>query len=191
MGFPYPYPLGLPKGSVRSTITLLLSIDLLLLMMYDSKYAESMTTVVVVALTFYFGGRMRGAPVPRDKSDKSIRAWGLPAGTIRTILILLYGGFSVFYYLEHSSLPNYLLEIIYIIAGYLIGHYFNKVRRHFFHKDTGSVSIGFLDHLKAIVMLGVTITTLIITLITTDPAQIFLWINLASIILGFYFGERG
>ncbi|MHA2089699.1 MAG: hypothetical protein ACW98K_02470, partial [Candidatus Kariarchaeaceae archaeon] len=89
----YPYPLGLPKGSVRATLTLLVSINYILLTI-DEKFelATSLSPIVAVALSFYFGGRMRSASITPTavKVDASQRAWGLPAGSIRSILVLLF-----------------------------------------------------------------------------------------------------
>ncbi len=53
------YPLGLPKGSVRATITIALSIDLVWLSIEGELIANRLATLTAIALTFYFGGKMQ------------------------------------------------------------------------------------------------------------------------------------
>lgn len=189
MGFPFPFPLGLPKGSVRATMTLLLSINLVILSIYEDPVAAKLATVVAVALTFYFGGKMRATtPVPRSV-EPSLRAWGLPAGTIRFLLIAIFGG-GIYYiqYVKHNTLPDFFLEIIYVIVGYLMGTSFNRIKAIFMDpKDEG---VDFLDHLKAIFAIAVTIFVVYLT--QTKPTSQLTEdsIFFTSIFLGFYFGSR-
>ncbi len=56
MGFPYNYPLGLPKGTVRATIALVLSLTLFVLVLREDDMASSLGTTVALILAFYFGG---------------------------------------------------------------------------------------------------------------------------------------
>lgn len=189
MGFPYPYPLGLPKGSVRATLTLLLSVNLIVLSINQDPIAVNMSTLVAVALTFYFGGKMRTpSPVPTSV-EASQRAWGLPAGTIRFILILLFGGAAYYIrFVQEKPLENFFIDIIYIILGYLIGTSFNKIKSIFIKtKDDG---VDFVDHLKALLALG--ITGYVVYLAQIDPSsQLTKDISfITSIFLGFYFGSR-
>ncbi len=187
MSFPYPYPLGLPKGSVRATITMLLSIDLLLLTFEQNTLAERFAAMTVVALTFYFGGKMRASAIVPHDVDASQRAWGLPAGTIRTFLIILYSSSSAYIYYIEGTIPKYIIEIMYLIAGYLLGRLFQKLFLRFKKNEKNN---GIVDHLKAIVVLITTI--LVIYLSQVDPLNslTILLILINNILLGFYFGAR-
>ncbi len=190
MGFPYNHPLGLPKGSVRATITLMLSLDLVWLSINDSPLADQVTTMTVVALTFYFGGKMRNtAPLPRN-TDASLRAWGLPAGSIRTILILIFGSASAYLFVRDGSIPNYLQEVINIIFGYLFGKFFQGMRKKMFGDDKEKTGVGIVDHLKSILALGVTSTAIYYTIFLVSNSLTGLLILTTSAFLGFYFGAR-
>ncbi|MHA2254190.1 MAG: hypothetical protein ACXAD7_27835, partial [Candidatus Kariarchaeaceae archaeon] len=129
------YPLWLPKGTVRSTLTLILSVNFILLTIDESEYAGSLSTIVAVALSFYFGGRMRGKGIaPVTSVDRSQRAWGLPAGTIRIILILLFAGATYYIYNDTDSIPDEFTEVINLILGYLLGQFFTKIQIKLFGK---------------------------------------------------------
>ena len=197
MGFPYPYPLGLPKGSVRATITMALSINLIVLTFYNSDYATYVSTMAAVSITFYFGGRMRSgkAIIPRD-APSSQRAWGLPAGTIRTMLFLLFVGTAGYLFYnsnyDFSSVPSYLFDIMNIIIGYVIGRSFNKIRNKVIKKkdEEGNASQATIfDHLKALVVLAIVAYSIYMTHIGLNQEVVTI-ILIANILLGFYFGER-
>ncbi|MCH8908874.1 MAG: hypothetical protein IH840_17445, partial [Candidatus Heimdallarchaeota archaeon] len=163
MGFPYPHPLGLPKGSVRATITLSITINLILLTFDQSKeeLANLIAVAAAVSMTFYFGGRMRGIQVtPRDRIDETIdeaskklaaseRAWGLPAGTIRGMLILIFATTLGYLQFQGDEIPDALLEIINIIGGFLLGRGFNRVKLAIFG-DQPHIGTTIIDHLKAL-----------------------------------------
>ncbi len=127
-------------------------------------------------------------PVPRSV-EASLRAWGLPAGTIRFLLIAIFGaGIYYIQFVKSNTIPDFFLEIIYVIVGYLIGTSFNKIKAIFMDpKDDG---VDFLDHLKALFALAVTIFVVYLTL--TEPASQLTEdvIFLTTIFLGFYFGSR-
>jgi hypothetical protein len=196
MGFPYPYPLGLPKGSIRATITLLLSLNLVWLTITESDYAGSFSTTVAVALTFYFGGTMRGTQIiPRD-TVAGLRAWGLPAGTIRTLLTLLFMGLTYYVFTYQGTVPNHLVELLNIMLGYLLGRSFNRIKHRFFIKDKNTEEgphVSWIDHLKALVI--VIYVSFVSYSVFTDfniipEDMIDMLIFISSIVMGFYFGER-
>lgn len=190
MGFPYPYPLGLPKGTVRATLTLSLSIDLIYLTFVEETIADQLATLVIVALTFYFGGKMRAmSPIPRTV-DAGQRAFGLPAGTVRTTLMLLFGGtFGYIYLVQGRTIPTYLLEIGYIIGGYILGKVFNSIR-NLFKGDDEEDKITIVDHLKSITAIILTGITIYLTVISPDDRLTSIWVLIASAVLGFYFSAR-
>ena len=189
MGFPYNYPLGLPKGSVRATITLLLSVELVFLTILDNGIADSIATMTIVSLSFYFGGKMRVSVMLPRNADKSLRAWGLPAGTIRFLLILIFGSASFYMYYFQHNIPNYFIEVINIIFGYLGGKTFEIIRNKLFKKSE-EAKVSIIDHLKSLVILGLTITTLFYSFTSPSIELTAILIMISSIVLGFYFGAR-
>ncbi|MCY3410822.1 MAG: hypothetical protein INQ03_04205 [Candidatus Heimdallarchaeota archaeon] len=188
MGFPYPFPLGLPKGSVRATITLALALDLTYLAIKNSDLATNVATMAIVSLTFYFGGKFRNtAPVPRS-TDRGLRAWGLPAGSIRTILTIIFLGTAGYIFFIQGTLPDYLLEIINIILGFGAGKIFLAIRKKYFGKEDDKT--GIVDHLKALLMLGITGFSIYLTIADPLNALTTTIVFVSSVALGFYFGAR-
>ena len=190
----YPYPLGLPKSSVRATLTLILSVNFIWLTIDESELAGPLSTIVAVSLSFYFGGRMRGKSIsPTTSIDRSQRAWGLPAGTIRLILILLFGGATYYVFSKTDSVPDNFTEVINLILGYLLGQFFTKMRVRFFGRDEDDKA-GIVDHLKAILAVAITGLTFYITVFEDNVVDAWIltvdFILLSSIVLGFYFGAR-
>lgn len=189
MGFPYNYPLGLPKGSVRATITLLLSVELAFLTILDNPIADSIATMTLVGVVFYFGGKMRvDSMIPRS-ADRSLRAWGLPPGTIRFLLILIFSGTIGYLYYYQQIIPTYFIEVINIIAGYLAGRTFEFIRDKLFKKDEED-KVSIIDHLKSLSILGLTIVTIFYSFTEPGIDLTSLLIVISSWTLGFYFGSR-
>ncbi|OLS19050.1 MAG: hypothetical protein HeimC2_42970 [Candidatus Heimdallarchaeota archaeon LC_2] len=188
--FETKHPLGLPKGSVRATITLALSIDLVWLSIEKEPVANQLATLTAIALTFYFGGKMR-AEIPIPKSvTASERAWGLPAGTIRFLIILIFG-FGVYQLLiveGESFLPSYYLEVIYSVIGYNLGMIYMRIRKRLFPNP--KTSAGFLDHLKSLAFLVLTGITIYYTIYHSTSPDTENLIFGSTVLLGFYFGVR-
>lgn len=184
------YPLGLPKGSVRATITIALSVDLVWLSIEREPIASQLATLTAIALTFYFGGKMRAEiPIPRSVSA-SERAWGLPAGTIRFLIIVIFsvGIYQLMIVEGEDFLPSYYLEVIYSVIGYNLGMIYTKIRRKIFPKP--KTNAGLLDHLKSLAFLAITGITIFYTIYHSADQMTENLIFGATVLLGFYFGVR-
>lgn len=196
MGFPYPYPLGLPKGTVRATLTILLSFDLFLLTLEDRPFADQVASIVLVALAFYFGGRMRarGLVIPREPTTRADRAWGMPSGTIRSILVLFFVGQAVYLQSIGKPLPSYFIDIATIILGFLFGRTFNRIKIWFRRRrgveEERLNKTSLIEHLNAVAAISVVSFTFYNTIFRPDFQFLEEWINAAAIYLGFYYGER-
>ncbi|MHA2503784.1 MAG: hypothetical protein ACXAE3_13065 [Candidatus Kariarchaeaceae archaeon] len=192
MGFPYPYPLGLPKGTVRASLTLSLSITLVLLTLSEEPIANQLATLVVVSLTFYFGGKMRAMSALPRLADPGTRAFGLPAGSVRFTLMSLFGGtFAYLYFVEQREFPVYLLEIGYIIGGYLLGKTFIRIRKLLARPKEGEEDkITIVDHLKSLAAISLTGVTIYFVFSAPRDELTSLWVLIASAVLGFYFSSR-
>ena len=184
------HPLGLPKGSVRATITIALSIDLVWLSIEKEPIANQLATLTAIALTFYFGGKIRAEiPIPKS-ATASERAWGLPAGTIRFLIIVIFsfGIYQLMIVEGRNFLPSYYLEVIYSVIGYNIGMIYMKVRKRLFPNPKSGA--GFFDHLKSLAFLGLTGITIFYTIYHSTSQTTENLIFGATVLLGFYFGVR-
>lgn len=184
------HPLGLPKGSVRASITIALSIDLVWLSIEREPIANQFATLTAIALTFYFGGKMR-ADIPIPKSvTASERAWGLPAGTIRFLIIVIFsfGVYQLMIIDGRDFLPSYYLEVIYSVIGYNLGMIYMKVRKRLFPNP--KTTAGLLDHFKSLAFLALTGLTIFYTIYHSSSPDTELLIFGSTVLLGFYFGVR-
>ena len=189
MGFPYPYPLGLPKGTVRASITLIyLGLLTYFLLTGDMLY-EKLATSVSVMVAFYFDGRIRGT-MSSSVVGPGERAFGLPSKTIRAIIlidILLLWGYS--YYFEGFT-PSFLNELLIMILGYIGGTLFFEIKKIVFGSRKAGSSNSWLDHLKALIVLGFTLffaTAILIGYAGSEDNWLF---NTSYVLAGFYYGER-
>ena len=183
-------PLGLPKGTVRATITIALSVDLVWLSIEKVPVADQLATLVEIALTFYFGGKMRAEiPIPRT-IERSERAWGLPAGSIRFLIIIIFsvGIYQLMVVEGDTTLPSYYFEVIYSVIGYNLGMIYTKIRKKLFPKPKSGATL--LDHLKSLAFLVLTGITIYYTIYSTGSETTVNLIYGSTILLGFYFGVR-
>jgi hypothetical protein len=130
---PSPEPLGLPKGSVRALLAMMMAATFLLLVVRGHNVPSSLTLLLLTVIGFYFGFRTQSASLtdriydPAATREQPLR---LPAGVIRTLLVLSFvvAGVTL---ASHGRLTSVLthLEFFFILAGLLVGHYFGRASR--------------------------------------------------------------
>ena len=194
--FNNPYPLGLPRGTVRAIITIILSITIWYLLFINQVAMEYFLTSDIVALTFYFGYR-RGVPAKTIEQDitRAERAFGLPARVIRGFILI---GFVVVG-IALANLKEYPVQLntIYTkLISYLIADFINR-----FRKQGKPHENDILDHLIAFIALVGSLTICLIILIFQDQItgttstllniSVNYWIFVLNVIVGYYFGGRG
>ena len=198
-------PLFLPRGSIRALLALMMT-GTFFYLDYNkgwdiSQVPESLTSLMLVIVAFYFGARSMEAGSDSSSEKKTenrgLIQWitslkdsplFLPKGTIRFIMIVMFGVISYFSFSHHSSVPDALLQILTIIAGYLLG----IVITYIYHKisDQAASKVSLFGHVKAI------ITILFVGVV--DIAHIFSWSfataeitdRLMTLLITFYFGSR-
>ena len=187
MGFPYPYPLGLPQGSIRASLTILLSINFFLLILRNSPYILDIAILVTISLAFYF---TKGLASSVDHySEPSLRAWGLPARTIRVFLFLSYTGFVVYLFFNSISIPTELWGVIFVIYGYTGGIIWFKLKQLVFGTTGDKTTI--FRHLQALLSIIVIISTIVVSEFEIG-GEMFIrqLLSYTSVVLGFYYGVR-
>jgi len=127
MAFPsvpkYPAPLGLPQGSVRAILALLLCGSLWYQVLKDLPVTPIFLESSLLVVAFYFGVRST-APASAPVIPTAIpvkHPLGLPRGSVRGIL--LFGFFAVIAYLwlRGRDLAQEFVLILQVLASYLIG----------------------------------------------------------------------
>ena len=77
-----------------------------------------------------------------------------------------------------------------MIGGYIIGAIFHYVKKKIFGVNNKGLSHMWLEHLKAIIVLGFAVWFIIGLLIGYIPTNNDLWFKISYILVGFYYGER-
>ena len=190
MGFPYPYPLGLPRGTVRATIALSYAGTLAFLILNNNPLASKLGTSVAITIAFYFGGRVRGTMPAGVAASTGERAFGLPSKSVRTIFVFLFTGLWLYLFLDKQPIPSYLSEFILMIWGYLVGNVFFHLKHLLFRATREKPSPMWFEHLKALVILGFSVwvcASVILGVVSASDTWVF---SLSYLTIGFYYGER-
>ncbi len=179
-------PLGLPNGSVRALLTLMIATVVILQLCRGVQVELLWTETLMIALAHYFTSR-RLIKLPPEviakltsegKIDEELRPLFLPRYTIRIILIAAFLGVAVYLFHENRLFHSQALSILGVVFAYVLG-VVARIR-----------TVRGWENLKALVVLSVTICTAGAYLIGRPdlvPQQ------LRDVTLGltlFYFGSR-
>lgn len=193
--------LCLPKGSVRATIALLLSITCWIMVFKGRHVPQYLFNLLVAVVSYYFAFRKR-SPLS-NSGDSSIPTFSkktdefqdvtqsgkpkplyLPAGFIRYFLIF---GFVLcaFAGLNHHFFEdNAFREFFIILAGLIGGYFFAKIA-NVFKKDVSVYNS--ITHIKGLFVL---IAAFGIALLILSGLQAPLAIIICSCVITFYFGSK-
>jgi len=157
---PHPPPLGLPAGSVRAIIALILCGSLWYEVLKDLTVHAILVESSLLVVAFYFGARstapLSAAVVPAAMPVK--QPLHLPRGTIRGIL--LFGFFVViaFIYLKGRPLDQPFVLILQVLTSYLTGYAFSWLVERRRRAGKGpSVAVAIWRNLNALAALGLTV----------------------------------
>ncbi len=189
-------PLGLPVGSVRALLTLLIvgvvTRSVALGRDLDVLWVETL----LIALAHYFTSR-RFINLPPDVVKK-IKVEGLiedekhplflPRHSIRFLLIATFVGLGVYLYQEGRLLEPRAVSLLGIVAAYIIGCLVRGVGAWFGRRRDQPVSTLWGD-LKALIVLGAVVAAGLPELLGTDPWPLG-YQKAALALLLFYFGSR-
>ena len=122
-------PLGLPSGSVRALLTLLIVAVVLVQVARGQEVEPLWTETLMIALAHYFTSRrfIRLAPdvFRRLEAEGQIEAEShplyLPRHTIRAVLMLTFLGFAVYLYQQNQLFQPAALSLLGVVFSYLLG----------------------------------------------------------------------
>jgi hypothetical protein len=180
-------PLGLPRGSIRALITLMVAGACWALMIGGQRVPHYLLNLLLAIIAYYFGFRQRSGPVPGPGGDayaKSPEPLHLPGGSIRMILIL---GFAVsgFLMLIRGGMADLAhAEFFLLLAGLVAGYFFARLFR-----TTDAATYSRFNHLRGIAALVAAGWLAVSLLSGTYVAQPHTGLIPACIIT-FYFGSR-
>ncbi len=182
-------PLHLPTGSVRALISLSMVGTCWGLLVQGRELPGALMSLVLTIVGFYFGFRTRASTLGDHVYDPSARReqpLHLPAGAIRTVLVLAL--LAMGYWLVSKGLLGRegYLEFLVILAGLIVGHYFGKAmsaeRTPRWHAA--------IAHIKGLVGLAVAFALAGLLLSGMDAEAHPAVVTVLAATISFYFGSR-
>jgi hypothetical protein len=122
-------PLGLPSGSVRALLTLLIVAVIIVRVARGQEVEPLWTETLMIALAHYFTSRrfiylspdvMRRLEAEGHIEMEAHPLW-LPRHSIRAILMLAFLGLAVYLYQEDRLFQRSALSILGVVLAYLLG----------------------------------------------------------------------
>lgn len=190
-------PLGLPTGSVRALLTLLILAVVVHEVVLGRQVSVIWTETLVIALSHYFTYR-RFVSLPRDVLERlqqegslprEPNPLGLPRHTIRLLILLTIGGLGAYLYREQRLLEPQVITIFGTALCYLVGVLISGVTGWWW-KGRKTLTTHLWEDLKAVaVLLTLAATACLFFLKTPDLVPHWLETTAVGLVL-FYFGSR-
>lgn len=190
-------PFGLPNGSVRAFLTLLIVAVVICQVVRDRDIEPLWIETLMIALAHYFTSRrfLKLAPdvIRRLETEGLIEIEAqplyLPRHSIRALVLLAFLGLAIYLYLEHRLYETQALSILGVVLAYLLGIVASGILTWWTKGRQTEAVRGWRDIKAAVVMLVLLYTAGAYLLDRTDlvPPQAR---NLTLGMVLFYFGSR-
>jgi len=193
-----PSPLGLPPGSVRAILALLLCGSLWYEVLGGVALSRVLLDSALLVVAFYFGVRSTappGQPVADRQRAPVKYPLHLPRGTIRGVLLVGFFGVIGFVWLKDRTLDQEFALILQVLGSYIVGFGVARAveRRRRKHKRP-SILAAIFRNLNALV--AVSLTTYMCGVLLGGwaealPPQYARYTgNALAWVIAFYFGSR-
>jgi hypothetical protein len=190
-------PLGLPTGSVRAVLTLVILAIVVHEVVLGRQVAVIWTETLVIALAYYFTYR-RFAALPREviirleqegALPREPNPLGLPRHSIRILIILTLAALGAYLYREQRLLEPQVITIFGTALCYLLGVFISAFTAWWSkgHKTLGS---HLWEDIKAVAVL-LTVMATAILYFHSGPDMVPSWLQTTTVgLVLFYFGSR-
>jgi len=137
------YPLGMPKGTVRALITLLVVLFPFRYLIANQNIPPYITNGVYILVAFYFQGRKSTGTrllqvekqidsflKPKETAEKERAPLYLPRYTVRTFLLIILVIITIVHFYRPGVTfvaTDTIIELLIIVIFYLIGSFFGKI----------------------------------------------------------------
>ncbi len=194
---PFRYPLGLPSGSVRALLTLIVvgvtCADIVKGLPIEAVWAETL----MVALAHYFTSRRFIQLPPEmlrkleadDVIQKEPLPLYLPRGTIRLIILGSFIGVGVYQYRQGLLDQPSTLAIFITLMAYFAGTTVRGVLNWWYRGKNVPQSRWWADTKAIAVLVALVVTSLLQVLGSQSHAPLWLE-NVTMAMVLFYFGSR-
>ena len=182
-------PLGLPRGSVRAIIMILLAIATWYLMLTGERVPNYLLNLLIIVVGYYFAIRTTFKGVGSLGSEKieiEQDPLYLPKGFIRVFIIL---GFLVsgLYLWRNGDFSKFAYaEFFYILIGLMLGFAVQKLT----HTQKEEDWYQQLSHMKAFVVLIMALGILLLSILDELESANIWGIRIMVASIGFYFSSR-
>ncbi len=190
-------PLGLPSGSVRALLTLLVVLVVIVQVGRGQEVGPLWTETLMIVLAHYFTSRrfvnLSPEMLRRLEAEGQLETESnplhLPRHSIRILLAVAFLGLAVYLYREHRLLDVQPLSILGVVFAYLLGV---TARGLWTWASRGRPTAGSRrwEDLKALVVLGVLLFTSLAYLLERPDLVSHHLLNATLGLVLFYFGSR-
>lgn len=161
-------PLGLPAGSIRALLTLLILGVVVSALLRGHDLDVLWIETLLIALAHYFTTRRFVALPPealKRLQDEGViederNPLYLPRHSIRTIILLTFAGLAYFLYQKGRLFEPRAISLLSIVGAYLLGAMVRGVTGWFNRRRTGRPSRFWKDARAVIVLLALTAAAL-------------------------------
>ena len=194
-------PLGMPTGSVRALLTLILVAVVVTRMARGADVAAEQDLLwvetLLIALSHYFTTR-RFVDLPPDAlrqlEDEGVvererQPLYLPKNSIRVIIIAAFGWLTYYLYSTGQLFEHHAAGLISIMAAYLLGSVFRRIGQWWSRKRSGRSS-GTMGDIKALIVLGAMLAIAIPEFLGSPDLLSPTIHRVALGLMLFYFGSR-
>lgn len=190
-------PLGLPTGSVRALLTLIVIAVVVVRLALNRPLDSLWIETLLIALAHYFTSRRFVSLPPKVMQrleqegviEKERQPLYLPRNSIRTIIVGTFIGLAIYLFREQRLFEPQALTLLSMVFAYLLGAIVRGIS-HWFARRRSQPITGFWGDVKALIVLAA-------LLIAAVPELFQLGVQLPPLVhrvaLGltlFYFGSR-
>jgi len=190
-------PLGLPTGSIRALLTLLILAVVAHQIVLGRTVAVIWTETLVIALAYYFTYR-RFVSLPRDvivrlehegTLPKEPNPLWLPRHSIRFLIILAIAELGAYLYREQRLLEPQVITIFGTVLSYLLGVFISSVTS-WWTKGRKTLATHLWEDIKAVAVILVLAATAGLYFLG-EADLVPSWLQTATVgLVLFYFGSR-
>jgi hypothetical protein len=190
-------PLGLPTGSIRALLTLIVVAVVVTKITYARDLDALWIETLLIAMAHYFTSRRFVSLSPdvllrleqEGVIEKERHPLYLPRNSIRTIIVGAFVGLGIYLFREHRILETQALALLSMVFAYLFGGLVRGIS-YWWNRRRAKPASGTWGDLKALIVLG--------SLVVVGGLELFvpdlrLPTYMHHIVLGmtlFYFGSR-
>ena len=136
------YPLGMPRGTVRAIITLMIVLFPFTYIIWNQQIPSEIVNTIFILVAFYFEARkgednllkiiaeIKNPEKAVEEKRKTIRPLYLPKYTVRiSLMLILFVYYLIDLFVQNISLEltNTLIDILVIAILYFIGTFFRAI----------------------------------------------------------------